>query len=58
MAGVTTRLQLGLSYIDLYLIHGAELCDDIPACWKEMEKIKESGLAKWFFLSLVLGIEG
>ncbi|KAF5309827.1 hypothetical protein D9619_010329 [Psilocybe cf. subviscida] len=38
--------NLGLSYIDLYLIHGAELCDDIPACWKEMEKIKESGLAK------------
>ncbi|KJA13052.1 hypothetical protein HYPSUDRAFT_174162 [Hypholoma sublateritium FD-334 SS-4] len=38
--------NLGLTYIDLYLIHGAELCDNIPQCWKEMEKIKESGLAK------------
>ncbi|PPQ96902.1 hypothetical protein CVT26_005888 [Gymnopilus dilepis] len=38
--------NLGLSYIDLYLIHGAELCDDIPQCWKEMEKIKDSGRAK------------
>lgn len=46
---LTSHLQLGLSYIDLYLIHGAELCDDIPACWKEMEKIKESGLAKCVF---------
>ncbi|KAH9476064.1 NAD/NADP-dependent indole-3-acetaldehyde reductase [Psilocybe cubensis] len=38
--------ELNISYIDLYLIHGAELCDDIPSCWKEMEKIKDSGLAK------------
>ncbi|KAF8885395.1 NADP-dependent oxidoreductase domain-containing protein [Gymnopilus junonius] len=46
--------NLGLSYIDLYLIHGAELCDDIPKCWKEMEKIKDSGLARQpiFFLFL------
>ncbi|KAF9479129.1 Aldo/keto reductase [Pholiota conissans] len=40
--------NLDLTYIDLYLIHGAELCDEdgIEKCWEEMEKIKESGLAK------------
>ncbi|KAF8184757.1 Aldo/keto reductase, partial [Pholiota molesta] len=40
--------NLGLTYIDLYLIHGPEMCDEdgIEKCWKEMEKLKDSGLAK------------
>lgn len=39
--------QLGVSYVDLYLIHSPRLAQgDIPALWKKMEKIKADGLAK------------
>ncbi|KZS91439.1 Aldo/keto reductase [Sistotremastrum niveocremeum HHB9708] len=39
--------NLGLSYVDLYLIHSPRLAQgDIPALWKKMEKIKADGLAK------------
>ncbi|KAJ7770284.1 NADP-dependent oxidoreductase domain-containing protein [Mycena maculata] len=38
---------LGVSYVDLYLIHGPRLArPDIPTFWKEMEEIKAQGLAK------------
>ncbi|KAJ7100769.1 Aldo/keto reductase [Mycena belliarum] len=38
---------LGMSYVDLYLIHSPRLAvPDIPTAWKEMEQIKAEGLAK------------
>lgn len=41
-------LQLGVSYVDLYLIHHPRLATpDIPTAWREMEKVKEQGLAKY-----------
>ncbi|KAH7914562.1 Aldo keto reductase [Hygrophoropsis aurantiaca] len=39
--------NLGVSYVDLYLIHSRRLAvPDIPTVWAQMEKIKEDGLAK------------
>jgi len=39
--------NLGLTYVDLYLIHHPRLGKpDIPTVWKEFEKIKEDGHAK------------
>lgn len=39
--------NLGVSYVDLYLIHFPSLAvPDIPTAWKQFEKVKESGLAK------------
>jgi diketogulonate reductase-like aldo/keto reductase len=39
--------NLGVSYVDLYLIHHPRLATpDIPTAWKEMEKIQEQGLVK------------
>jgi diketogulonate reductase-like aldo/keto reductase len=40
--------KLGLTYVDLYLIHSPDLCDKdgFQTCWKEMEKLKDAGLAK------------
>jgi diketogulonate reductase-like aldo/keto reductase len=44
---LTLVVQLGLSYVDLYLIHHPRLAiPDIPTVWKEFEKIKADGLAK------------
>ncbi|KAE9394236.1 Aldo/keto reductase [Gymnopus androsaceus JB14] len=38
---------LGVTYVDLYLIHGPGLAvPDIPTAWKEMEDIQAQGLAK------------
>ncbi|KAJ7489171.1 Aldo/keto reductase [Mycena latifolia] len=38
---------LGVSYVDLYLIHFPRLAvPDIPTIWKEMEEIKTQGMAK------------
>lgn len=38
--------NLGVSYVDLYLIHHPRLAvPDIPTAWKEMEEIKATGLA-------------
>jgi diketogulonate reductase-like aldo/keto reductase len=40
-------LQLGVEYVDLYLIHHPNLArPDIPTAWAEMEAIKRAGLAK------------
>lgn len=39
--------QLGVSYIDLYLIHHPRLArPDIPTAWAEMEGLKNAGLVK------------
>ncbi|KAF8066592.1 Aldo/keto reductase [Lyophyllum atratum] len=39
--------NLGLSYVDLYLIHHPRLAvPDIPTAWKQMEDLKEKGLVK------------
>ncbi|KAJ6551187.1 NADP-dependent oxidoreductase domain-containing protein [Mycena capillaripes] len=38
---------LGVSYVDLYLIHSPRLAlPDIPTIWKEMEEIQSQGMAK------------
>ncbi|KAG5650174.1 hypothetical protein H0H81_000448 [Sphagnurus paluster] len=39
--------NLGVAYVDLYLIHHPRLAvPDIPTAWKQMELLKEQGLAK------------
>jgi len=39
--------NLGVSYVDLYLIHHPRLAvPDIPTAWKQMEDLKEKGLVK------------
>jgi diketogulonate reductase-like aldo/keto reductase len=39
--------QLGVSYVDLYLIHHPRLATpDIPTAWKQMEELKKEGLVK------------
>lgn len=40
-------LQLGVEYVDLYLIHNPRLAvPDIPTVWAQMEQVYEDGLAK------------
>ncbi|KAG6909758.1 hypothetical protein DXG01_015474 [Tephrocybe rancida] len=39
--------NLGVGYVDLYLIHHPRLAlPDIPTAWEQMEKLKANGLAK------------
>lgn len=43
-------LQLGVQYVDLYLIHSPRRAvPDIPTAWAEMENIKRAGLARCSF---------
>jgi diketogulonate reductase-like aldo/keto reductase len=45
-------VQLGMSYVDLYLIHSPRIATpDIPTAWKELEKIKADGFAKLVLFS-------
>ena len=40
--------KIGLSYLDLYLIHSPNsIRGSYEATWKEFEKIKDTGLAKY-----------
>ena len=40
-------LQLGVDYVDLYLVHHPRLAvPDIPTAWAQMEKVKADGKAK------------
>jgi diketogulonate reductase-like aldo/keto reductase len=40
-------MQLGVSYVDLYLIHNPRLANgDIPGLWKQFQQIQAKGLAK------------
>ena len=42
-----TFAQLGVNYVDLYLIHSPRLAlPDIATSWKQMEKLKADGFAK------------
>ncbi|KAF7290444.1 Aldo-ket-red domain-containing protein [Mycena chlorophos] len=38
--------QLGLKFVDLYLIHQPSLSKDIVGTWVELEDVKKAGLAK------------
>jgi len=38
--------KLGISHVDLYLIHSPTFVTDIQTAWKEMEAIQKQGLAK------------
>ena len=41
------NVQLGVEYVDLYLIHHPRLATpDIPTAWAQMEKLKADGLVK------------
>ncbi|KAG6844762.1 hypothetical protein H0H87_003985 [Tephrocybe sp. NHM501043] len=44
---VNSLKNLGVSYVDLYLIHHPRLAvPDIQTAWKQMEELKEKGLVK------------
>lgn len=46
-ARLTDIGQLGLKYVDLYLVHSPSLAKgDIPGLWEKMEKIKADGYAR------------
>ncbi|PIL22438.1 hypothetical protein GSI_15126 [Ganoderma sinense ZZ0214-1] len=38
--------ELGVKYVDLYLIHNPRTAGDLEQAWREFEKIKETGLSK------------
>jgi diketogulonate reductase-like aldo/keto reductase len=39
--------ELGLEYVDLYLIHNPRLLPNVPQVWKELIKVQKDGLAKY-----------
>lgn len=38
--------QIGLSYVDLYLVHFPSLFSDFESGWQEFEKMKKDGLTR------------
>ena len=50
--------QLGVQYIDLYLIHHPRLAiPDIPTAWSKMEDLKNHGLVKYIYISHISLLE-
>ena len=46
--------QLGVQYVDLYLIHHPRLAiPDIPTAWKKMEDLKSYGLVKYILYRIL-----
>lgn len=43
---ICSIIQLGTTYVDLYLIHHPSTVPNIPAAWKELEQAKAEGLTK------------
>ena len=56
----TLHQQLGLKYVDLYLIHDSDLVKgDFEYAWRQLENIKADGLARYVTCILALvGIFG
>ena len=43
--------QLGLDYVNLYLLHHPAVISDLAKTWKEVEQAKELGLTKTIGIS-------
>jgi len=39
--------EMGLSYVDLYLVHEPLVLPDFESGWQEFEKMKKDGLTRW-----------
>ncbi|KAJ3836792.1 NADP-dependent oxidoreductase domain-containing protein, partial [Lentinula raphanica] len=49
--------NLGLQYLDLYLIHQPRLIPNLANTWKEFEKVQQDGLAKGIGVSNLVNVE-
>ncbi|KAJ3967316.1 2,5-diketo-D-gluconic acid reductase [Lentinula raphanica] len=49
--------NLGLQYLDLYLIHQPRLISNLAETWKEFEKVQQDGLAKSIGVSNLVNVE-
>ncbi|KAJ3895294.1 2,5-diketo-D-gluconic acid reductase [Lentinula edodes] len=49
--------NLGLQYLDLYLIHQPLFIPDIVKAWKDFEKVQQDGLAKSIGISNVVDVQ-
>ncbi|KAJ3843457.1 Aldo/keto reductase [Lentinula raphanica] len=49
--------NLGLEYVDLYLIHQPRFIPDLLQAWKDFEKVQQDGLAKSIGISNVTDVQ-
>ncbi|KAJ3799951.1 Aldo/keto reductase [Lentinula aff. detonsa] len=49
--------NLGLKYLDLYLIHQPQFIPDLVEAWKEFEKVQQDGLVKSIGISNVVNVQ-